>query len=121
MDARIILGAIVVGLCSCAIAPDKAGDITEIENERKYGVAYCLSNTYPSSKFASDSGHIAGAYLQKGNFGTHVYDSVRNYVDSYREKAYISKHGKNLDIMQCLDLYDSNSLEVVIRQAVNAP
>ena len=121
MDARIVLCALVAGLSSCAVMPDKTVDITELKNEKKYGVAYCLSNTYPSSKFASDSGHVAGAYLQKGNFGTHVYDSVRDYVDSYREKGYSSKHGKNLDIMQCLDLYDSNSLEIVIRQSANAP
>jgi len=119
MDFRIILCASVIGLCSCAMDQDKKGNLLDIDNEKKYGVAYCLSKTYPSSQFSSDSKHIAGSYLQKGSFGIHVYESMRNYVGSYRKTKYISKHGKNLDIMQCLDLYDSDPLEVVIRQSAN--
>ena len=120
MGVRVVLYACILGLCSCATVQADKGKVSDIANEKKYAVAYCLSKTYPGSEFSSDSKHIAGSYIQKGHFGIHVYESIRNDVDTYRGKKYVSKHEINLDIMQCLDLYNSNSLEAVIRKSANA-
>ena len=120
MGVRVVLYACILGLCSCTAAQGNKDRVSDIANEKKYAVAYCLSKIYPGSEFSSDSKHIAGSYIQKGRFGIHVYESIRNDVDTYRGKKYVSKHEINLDIMQCLDLYNSNSLEAVIRKSANA-
>ncbi len=120
MGVRVVLSVCILGLCSCATAQGNKNRVSDIANEKKYAVAYCLGKTYPGSEFSSDAKHIAGSYIQKGRFGIHVYESIRNNVDTYRGKKYVSKHEINLDIMQCLDLYDSNSLKTVIRKSANA-
>jgi len=60
---------------------------------KKYDVAYCLNSTYSETEFSDDSKHIAGAYIQKGEYGIHIYEAVREYVDSYRTEEYVSKQG----------------------------
>ena len=115
MGSRIILCLYAIGLCSCAFASEKTNTVQDISNEKKYAVAYCLSKSYPDSEFSSDSKHVAGAYIQKGSLGIDVYESIRNHVDLYIERPYVSKHEVNLNIMQCIDLYGSESLDLVIK------
>jgi hypothetical protein len=45
-----------------------------------------------------------------------MYESVRDFVDSYLQKKYMSKHGKNLEIMQCIDLSASSELMDLIQE-----
>lgn len=111
MDFRITI--LLAVLCSsCAVANPKY----EYINEVKYAVSYCLSKTYKGSSFSSDAAHISGAYLQKGGYGLDMYESVRDFVDSYLQKKYMSKHGKNLEIMQCIDLSASSELMDLIQE-----
>ena len=91
----------------------------ELNNEINYGIAYCLSQAYPGSEFASDSLYISGSYLQKVDFGIHVYEAIRDFVDAYRQKRMVSKHGRNLDIMQCLELSNSKEFRAVIEKSAN--
>ena len=85
----------------------------------KYAVSYCLSLSYPDTVFSSDARYVAGAYLQGGNFGIDVYESIRAFVDEYRNTPYLSKHDKNLDIMRCVDLMGSDELYRLIGSLVN--
>ncbi len=85
-------------------------------NEVKYAVAYCLSKSYPDSEFSADAGYISGAYLQKGDYGIDTYEAIRDFVDSYRSQPLPSKHDKNLNIMQCIDLYESAPLKELIKK-----
>ncbi len=92
----------------------------EMSNGIKYGVAYCLSQTYLNTEFSSDSRHISGTYIQLGSYGLQVYQSIRDYVDTYKKNKYPSKHNNNLDIMQCIDLFDSSKLREVIEKSANS-
>jgi hypothetical protein len=101
---------------SCAVS-----NLNNIEypNEIKYAVAYCLSRAYPDSEFSQDAAHISGAYLQSGDYGINMYEEIRSFVDAYRTKELLSKHGKNLDIMQCINLYESIPLKTLIKEIAN--
>ena len=91
--------------CSSLAAAD------DPNNKLKYAIAYCLNKAYPDTEFSKDSKHISGAYLQKGSYGLDTYESIREYVDEHTSKEYLSKRDRNLKIMQCIDLIDSqNSL-----------
>ena len=111
MDFKIICSSLLV-CSSTVLAQPQALDIN---HEVKYAVSYCLSSAYPESQFSKDASYVAGAYIQKGSRGLHVYESIRDFVDSYMNKKYISKHNKNLVIMQCLDLSTSHKLEHLLQ------
>lgn len=114
MDFRII--TLLAVICSsCAVADQES----KYNNEVNYAISYCLSKAYQGSNFSSDAGHISGAYLQKGSYGLDMYESLRDFVDSYTQKKYMSKHGRNLNIMQCIDLSESSELSSVIKKMAN--
>ncbi len=116
MGTKIILCICCLFFSACATSSEA---LSAPENEKKYAVAYCLSNSYPDSGFSKDAGYISGAYLQKGNFGLDMYEGIRKFVSSYREKSYVSKHDRNLNIMQCIDLFESKKLEQLIESNSN--
>lgn len=103
-------------LTSCATY---AGQEHKAANEIKYAVSYCLSLSYSGSEFSSDARYVAGAYLQKGEFGIDMYESIRGFVDEYMNTPYLSKHNRNLTIMKCLDLSDSDELANRINEIAN--
>jgi len=118
MAIRIILIMAMISLSSC-LSSKIINSADETRNGIKYGIAYCLSKTYAKTAFSSDSRHISGSYIQTGSYGIQVYESIRGYVDAYQQKKYLSKHNKNLDIMQCIDLLESRELKVIIEQSAN--
>lgn len=113
MGAKIITCLLCSIISSCAATSIPQ---TNISNEKKYAIANCLANSYPDSEFSSDAKHISGAYLQKGEFGLDMYESIREFVSKYRKKGYVSKHDRNLNIMQCIDLYESEELVTLINE-----
>lgn len=113
MDVKVIFLTLI---CSFSVSAIAASDN---KNEIKYAISYCLSNVYPDSVFSKDAGYISGAYLQKGSYGLHVYESIRVFVNGYIENEYVSKHNKNLGIMQCIDLSNSSALHSEIEKVAS--
>ncbi|WP_281560801.1 T6SS amidase immunity protein Tai4 family protein [Thalassomonas sp. RHCl1] len=114
MDARIIIS--LMFLCtSCAVIKEEP----VYTDELKYAVSYCLSKAYSDSVFSKDAAYVSGAYLQKGKYGLNVYESIREFVDLYRQEAYNSKHNRNLAVMQCVDLSTSSELRMQLRKMIN--
>jgi len=118
MGIRVIFFVLIIFLASCTSVHKKETP-SEMSNGIKYSIAYCLSKTYPNSEFSSDSRHISGSYIQVGSYGIQVYESIRKFVNAYQQKKYVSKHNRNLNIMKCIDLLESNKLKVVIEQSAN--
>jgi hypothetical protein len=96
---------------SCAMSSENG---SQHSNELKYAVAYCLSKSYPDSEFSKDAAYISGAYLQNGVYGINMYEEIRSFVDVYRNQPLASKHDKNLNIMQCVNLYEFVPLKNLI-------
>lgn len=105
-------------LTSFAIADDSK---SVVENELSYAVAYCLSHSYPNTEFSNDAKYISGTYIHKGSFGIDMYEDIRAFVDEYMKNKYTSKYKKNLNIMQCIDLYHSKGLIETINANINKP
>lgn len=116
MGTKIVSVVAYLLLTSCAVHASQKHETT---NEIKYAVSYCLSLFYPDSEFSSDAKYVAGAYLQKGEFGIDMYESIRGFVDEYRNTPYLSKHNRNLTIMKCLDLSNSDELTHRIDEIAN--
>lgn len=111
MAARLVM--ILTFLCSACAMTTEAPNYS---NEVKYAMSYCLSTAYPDAVFSKDAGYISGALLQKGRYGLDMYESIRAFVDLYRQEKYSSKHNRNLAIMQCLDLSTSTELLTQVRK-----
>jgi len=116
MGTKIATCVLCSIVSSCAVTSNSQYNFN---NEKKYAAAYCLAASYPDSEFSSDAKHISGAYLQKGSFGLNMYEDIRQYVSTYRKKPYLSKHERNLTIMQCIDLYESDELADLIQRNAN--
>jgi len=43
-----------------------------------------------------------------------MYEQIREFVTVYKQKKYVSKNNRNLDIMQCIDLIESEELKIII-------
>lgn len=115
MPGRTMIASFMLLAAFCAQgSAESSGKDKDLANGVKYAVAYCLSKTYTGSEFASDALYVSGSYIQTGRNGLPVYEAIREYVDAYLKTGYSSKHDRNLDIMQCLDLYDERDLERVI-------
>ena len=114
MAVKIVLLMLTILLCGCVSTVEDRSHTDEL----KYAVAYCLSKAYPNTEFSKDAQHIAGSLLQRGDEGLFVYEAIRNHVSDYRQSPYRSKQGRNLNIMQCLDLYDSEETIQVIEQTL---
>ncbi len=117
MGIRMALFTLLFTAGSCAVALESQQSIT---NEEKYAVSYCLAGAYPDSAFSNDARYILGAYLEMGEVGINVYQSIAAFVDEYKKKPYVSKNDRNLNIMQCLDLFGSEELAAVIRESANS-
>ncbi len=85
---------------------------------RKFAVCSCLAESYKGSELAADALKAAGGYFETGIFAAELYIAVQTFAENWaREKKYRSKHGFDLSIMKCLDLYHSKELSVLIQQA----
>lgn len=111
MGAKIAWPVLCLAVAGCAAGTDAHRSAF---NQEKYAIAYCLALAYPGSEMSRDARYVAGAYLQQGESGIDVYERVRDFVDEYREKTYVSKHDVNLNIMQCLDVISSPELAQAI-------
>jgi hypothetical protein len=114
MGIKVITSLASLFLISCASTIASPYDYS---NEKKYAVAYCLSTTYENSEYSKDARYVSGAYIQKGELGLNVYEAIRDYVMTYKQKKYLSKHERNLNIMQCIDLIESVELLAVIKNS----
>ena len=114
MGIKIVTCFTSLLLISCASSLASTYDYS---NEKKYAVAFCLSSAYENSEYSTDAGYVSGAYIQKGDLGLNVYEAIRDYVTIYKHKKYLSKHDRNLNIMQCIDLIESTDLLDTIKNS----
>ena len=79
---------------------------------RNFTLAVCLSTAYQSDsqKLTNDANKAAGAYSQFGHMGFQAYEDATVLIDSWLKKDYQSKSGGQIEIMKCIDLYNSKEL-----------
>lgn len=113
--SMILLVLMVVG----AGAMDKPAGSAGQASLRRFAVSSCLAEAYKGRDVAVDALAAAGGYFETGTMSGERYVSVQEYAEKWvREKKYQSKHGANLSIMICLDLYDDPGLLGIIKEEV---
>ncbi|MEW7314753.1 hypothetical protein AB1E22_18960 [Buttiauxella gaviniae] len=108
---------LLVSLPSIAV-PNKNEIIDAREKLKKWGMAYCLSDRY-SGSLNIDSSVALDGYFQLGKHNSEdAYSAVRAYFKASLKKntkTSILTEKENI-LMNCLDAYESNEYERIIKQ-----
>ena len=79
---------------------------------RNFSLAICTGMAYEkfSKEIATDTGKAATGYREYSHIDLQAYEESRKLVNKWLKKDYQSKHGGQIDIMKCIDLYNSKEL-----------
>ena len=95
--------------CSCAVKQISQPTLEET-TFKKFTLSICLGTAFEEKEIKKDANKSANAYQMRGNMPPEAIDESRNLVDKWLHKSYLSKSGKQIQIMKCIDLYESNDL-----------
>lgn len=80
---------------------------------RNFTLAICTGMAYEkeSKQLATDVGRSASGYREFSHIDLEAYEESRKLVSKWLAKDYQSKHGGQIDLMKCIDLYNSKELK----------
>lgn len=81
---------------------------------KNYALCKCLLLEYPSDSILRNDGSLNG-YIEMGAYGKRAYDLIDSFIKDKSFIKYRSKHKSNLYLMRCLDIYNSKTLDSLIR------
>ncbi|AKQ44931.1 hypothetical protein TH63_03705 [Rufibacter radiotolerans] len=87
------------------------------EKLKRVAFCSCLYKSNPKSDFWENEGSAAG-YFETGNFGIDAMETIDSMALEISKKKYSSKLDKRLDIMKCMDFYNSKELEDKVKMLV---
>lgn len=103
----IILACIFT--CSCAFKHD-INPVLEQTAFKKFTLSICLGTAFKEKGIKSDANKAANSYRIKGNMPPEAINDSRELVDNWLKRNYLSKSGDQIQIMKCIDLYESKEL-----------
>lgn len=82
---------------------------------RNFTLAVCTGTAYEkdSKKIATDAGKAATGYSEFSHIDLAAFDESRKLAIKWLAKDYKSKHGGQIEIMKCIDLYNSQELKTL--------
>ena len=95
--------------CSCAVKQINQTAQEEIIF-KKFTLSICLGSAFEAKEMKYDANKAANAYRIRGNMPAEAIDESRKLVDKWLNKSYLSKSGEQIQVMKCIDLYESNDL-----------
>lgn len=82
---------------------------------KKYALCRCLIDKYPKDSFLLKDGSVEGLF-EMGSYGSHAYEAIDSFLQTKLLVNYKSKNKKNLFLMRCIDIYEDQELELLIRK-----
>jgi hypothetical protein len=112
------IAQLVVIVCSvylmsaCHAADHRFKQESEKTLFSNFTLALCLGMAYEkdSQKLASDVGKAASGYAEFGHMDLEAYEEARELIKTWLKKDYQSKTGGQVEIMKCIDLFESEDL-----------
>lgn len=84
---------------------------------KKWALSRCLAKASADSAAGDDAAKTAAAYLEQGAAGIEIYEKLDALADSYLKREHTGSVKSNYNTMKCLDLYDSEELDRLVRDA----
>ncbi len=109
---RLITIAMISTLIGCTA---NKGNTKNLENINFYNYAYsiCIGSSFNANEVKEDANRSANGYMEHGNISLDAYQELRNRVDVWLAKDYMSKSGGSLQIMKCNDFYNSGEVQEI--------
>jgi len=85
---------------------------------KNYVLSICINNAYgdTSNPLLKEASQAANGYREFSNMGLDAYEAARHEISRWLKKDYSSKHGGQIRLMKCIDLYNSPALEKIFNQ-----
>jgi hypothetical protein len=111
-------GVVVVLQCiACASSPGEGAKAPQKMLLKKWALSRCLAKASADSPAGDDAAKTAAAYLERGTVGIEVYEKLEVLAGSYLEREYTGSVKNSYNTMKCLDLYDSDELDRLVRDS----
>jgi hypothetical protein len=91
-------------------------DIFEANLFRNFILSQCIARAYPNSEVACEARSASAGYLEFGSLPIEAYEEAILLVEKTLSVPYLSKNGRPLHIMKCLDLSTAQSMNDLIRK-----
>jgi len=97
---------LITVFCSAGTHPFK--NASEKRLFRNFSFSVCIGMAYEgeSEKLSSNVNKAANGYREFGNISLDAYDEARSIIQKWLKKDYRSKHGGQIELMKCIDLYN---------------
>lgn len=98
---------------SCVSNEYSFKDDTERVKFKNFTLAVCMNMAYGESSdtLLNEASLAANGYREFSNIDLNAYDASRNLISKWLNKDYTSKSGGQINLMKCIDLYNSPDLE----------
>ncbi len=85
---------------------------------KNFTLSVCLNTAYgqSSQQLLNEASKAANGYREFGHIALDAYQQARQAVDIWLKKDYSSKSGGQIEIMKCIDLYNSDELSAVFEK-----
>lgn len=116
MDTKkLILLLIVFNLFSCSTYNGRTANLENI-NFFNYAYTICIGSAFNDIEVKEDANRSANGYMIRGNISLDAYQELREHIDTWLSKNYISKSGKSLQLMKCNDFYNSKEIQIIFNK-----
>ena len=80
---------------------------------KNFTLAVCMNMAYGESSDAllKEASLAANGYREFSNIDLSAYEASRSLISKWLNKDYASKNGGQINLMKCIDLYNSPALE----------
>lgn len=117
MKARHATLVILLQCIACTGCTVDTPQNTQATLLKKWALSRCLAKASANSAAGDDAAKAAAAYLERGAAGVEIYEKLDALADSYLTREYTGSVKSNYNTMKCLDLYDSEELDRLVRDA----
>lgn len=103
---------------SCVASDHPFKSASEEELFRNFTFSICIGAAYEgaSEKMESNVAQAANGYREYSNISLEAYEEARSIVNKWIKKDYSSKHGGQVEIMKCIDLYNHIELKQIFEK-----
>lgn len=91
---------------------------SEEELFRNFALSVCIGTAYAgeSKKLEDNISKATSGYREYSHISLDAYEEVRAAINDWLKKDYSSKHGGQIEIMKCIDLYNHNDLQKIFQK-----
>lgn len=112
---KLIVAVVIFNIIGCATNINNPRSLENI-NFYNYANTICMGSAFTDNEIKGDANRSANGYMEHGNISLDAYQELRDRVDIWLIKDYMSKSGGSLQIMKCNDFYNSGDIQEIYQK-----